>query len=183
MAGVTQIEDLDACSSPMLRIAFGQGNPCSAISVGAAGLAGATARCLLRLTHSGRFCLSANDPLGHRFLRSPLQCFALSSVRRFDLPLCPQMKIGTTIKVIPIIHVEHRGVEPRLTSLRSFGQVRNSRLPSLPFGRLLCSPGFRLASSATGGASAPPLSNAHCALERQGFGSPNAQQVKKPEPP
>ena len=24
----------------------------------------------------------------------------------FDLPLCPQMKIGTTIKVIPIIHVE-----------------------------------------------------------------------------
>ena len=156
MAGVTQIEDLDACSSPMLRIVFGQGNPCSAISVGAAGLAGATARCLLRLTHSGRFCLSANDPLGHRFLRSPLQCFALSSVR---------------------------GVEPRLAALRLLGQVRNSRLPSLPFGRLFCSPGFRLASSATGGASAPPLSNAHCALERQGFGSPNAQQVKKPEPP
>ena len=41
--------------------------------------------------------------------------------------------------------VEHRGVEPRLTSLRSFGQVRNSHLPALPFGRLLCSPGFHIA--------------------------------------
>ena len=71
------------------------------------------------------------------------------------------MKIGTTIKVIPIIHVEHRGVEPRLAALRLLGQVRNSRLPSLPFDRLLCSPGFRLASSATGGASASPLGNAN----------------------
>ena len=46
-----------------------------------------------------------------------------------------------------------RGVEPRLAALRLLGQVRNSRPPSLPFGRLLCSPGFRLASSATGSAS------------------------------
>ena len=36
----------------------------------------------------------------------------------FDLPLCPQMKIGTTIKVIPIIHVEHRGVEPLTSTMR-----------------------------------------------------------------
>ena len=86
-----QIEDLDACSSPMLRIVFGQGNPCSAISVGAAGLAGATARCLLRLTHSGRFCLSANDPLGHRFLRSPLQCCALE-IRGSISPVRTQKK-------------------------------------------------------------------------------------------
>ncbi len=41
--------------------------------------------------------------------------------------------------------MEHRGVEPRLAALRLLGQVRNSRLPSLPFGRLLCSLGFRLA--------------------------------------
>ena len=52
--------------------------------------------------------------------------------------------------------VEHRGVEPRLASLRSLGQVRNSRLPFLSFGILLCSPGFRLALSATGGARLRP---------------------------
>ena len=38
-----------------------------------------------------------------------------------------------------------RGVEPRLAALRLLGQVRNSRPPSLPFGRLLCSPGFHIA--------------------------------------
>ena len=38
-----------------------------------------------------------------------------------------------------------RGVEPRLAALRLLGQVRNSHLPSLPFGRLLCSPGFHIA--------------------------------------
>ena len=71
----------------------------------------------------------------------------------------PPMLPSSTLRNL----VEHRGVEPRLAALRLLGQVRNSRLPSLPFGRLLCSPGFRLASSATGGASAPPLSNAsHC---------------------
>ncbi|MBR5547338.1 MAG: hypothetical protein IKU70_10220 [Clostridia bacterium] len=45
------------------------------------------------------------------------------------------------------------GLEP-VVSL-TLGQVRNSRLLSLPLGMLLCSPRFRLASSATGGASAP----------------------------
>ena len=71
----------------------------------------------------------------------------------------PPMLPSSTLRNL----VEHRGVEPRLAALRLLGQVRNSRLPSLPFGRLLCSRGFRLASSATGGASAPPLSNAsHC---------------------
>ena len=33
---------------------------------------GASALCSFRLTRSGRFCLTANDPLGHRFLRSPV---------------------------------------------------------------------------------------------------------------
>ena len=54
------------------------------------------------------------------------------------------------------VDVKHRGVEPRLASLRSLGQVRNSRLPFLSFGILLCSPGFRLALSATGGARLRP---------------------------
>ena len=40
---------------------------------------------------------------------------------------------------------KRRGVEPRLAALRLLGQVRNSRLPSLPFGRLFCSPGFHIA--------------------------------------
>ena len=39
---------------------------------------------------------------------------------------------------------ETAGLEPCLAALRLLGQVRNSRLPSLPFVRLLCSPGFRL---------------------------------------
>ena len=38
-----------------------------------------------------------------------------------------------------------RGVEPRLAARRLLGQVSNSRLPSLPFGRLFCSPGFHIA--------------------------------------
>ena len=42
-----------------------------------------------------------------------------------------------------------------LTALRLFGQVRNTRLASLPLAILVYSPRFRLASSATGGASAP----------------------------
>ena len=32
----------------------------------------ASALCSFWLTRSGRFCLTANDPLGHRFLRSPV---------------------------------------------------------------------------------------------------------------
>ena len=49
------------------------------------------------------------------------------------------------------------GLEPTgLTALRLFGQVRYSREPRLEAAvSLLSSPRFRLASSATGGASAP----------------------------
>ena len=39
--------------------------------------------------------------------------------------------------------------------LASLGQLRNSRLPALPLGRLVCSARFRLAASRTAGASAP----------------------------
>ena len=39
--------------------------------------------------------------------------------------------------------------------LASLGQLRNSRLPALPLGRLVCSARFRLAVSRTAGASAP----------------------------
>ena len=46
---------------------------------------------------------------------------------------------------VNIQNPEYRGVEPRLAALRLLGQVRNSRLPSLPFGRLFCSPGFHIA--------------------------------------
>ena len=39
--------------------------------------------------------------------------------------------------------------------LASLGQLRNSRLPALTLGRLVCSARFRLAASRTAGASAP----------------------------
>ena len=46
------------------------------------------------------------------------------------------------------------GLEPGLAALRLLGQVRNTRLASLPLAILVYSPRFRLASSPTGRASA-----------------------------
>ena len=54
------------------------------------------------------------------------------------------------------------GLEPGLAALRLLGQVRNTRPASLPLALLIYSPRFRLASSATGSASAPrPIDVSH----------------------
>ena len=56
------------------------------------------------------------------------------------------------------------GLEPGLALL---GQVRNSRMAALTLASLLCSPRFRLAASATGGASAPrPIDVSHLWIHR-----------------
>ena len=61
-----------------------------------------------------------------------------------------------------ISYVVCTGLEPGLTALRLFGQVRNTRLASLPLALLVYSPRFRLASSPTGRASAPrPIAVSH----------------------
>ena len=53
----------------------------------------------------------------------------------------PPMLPSSTLRKL----VEHRGVEPVLAALRLLGQVRNSRLSSLSFDSLLCSPRLRFA--------------------------------------
>ena len=75
---------------------------------------GASALCSFRLTRSGRFCLTANDPLGHRFLRSPQsQSSQRASRGRFS---------------------------PLLVSIDSLASFRLRRQPTgLTFGSLPCS--------------------------------------------
>jgi hypothetical protein len=53
----------------------------SAISVGAAGIADASARCLPRLTRSPRFRLTANAPPGHLSDRSPARLQRVAEAR------------------------------------------------------------------------------------------------------
>ena len=52
---------------------------------------------------------------------------------------CPQMKIGTTVKVIPIIHVEHRGVEPLTSTMRMSRATNCANAPYMTTGKLRCS--------------------------------------------
>lgn len=86
----------------------GDSNSCSAISVGAAGLAVAAARCLPRLTRSPRFRLMANAPLGHHSDHSPRHCLAVSG-RSSDLPVRHNKKADHR-KGDPFF-VEHRRFE------------------------------------------------------------------------
>ena len=59
------------------QVKEGRGSPATSI---VALLAWSASHCLFRLTRSGRFCLTANDPLGHRFLRSPVPYRTQSSI-------------------------------------------------------------------------------------------------------
>ena len=64
--------------------------------------------------------------------------------------------------------------------LASLGQLRNSRLPALPLGRLVCSARFRLASSRTAGARLRAL--AGCSAEhpaQSGGGSRNVRLAER----
>ena len=68
------------------------------------------------------------------------------------------MKIGITVKVIPIIHVEHRGVEPLF---------RNLNRRDCPLGRSLVSVDLTSDEiSATGGRQRFVLSNAFSAMSK-----------------
>ena len=125
-------------------------NSCSAISVGAAGLAVAAARCLPRLTRSPRFRLTANAPLGHHSDRSPLHCpLAVYLIREFESTMIQKSKPGTTVKVIPGFDVEHRRFElltptlpARQTVFSDFLQLSEtlvfSRAPAFFLFRVLC---------------------------------------------
>ena len=73
------------------------------------------------------------------------------------------------------------GLEP-VVSL-TLGQVRNSRLLSLPLGTLLCSPRFRLASSATGGASAPRPIDVPKHIDGTHWFQPALSEYQKKRPP
>ena len=72
--------------------------------------------CLFRLTRSGRFCLTANAPLGHRFPYSPRRCFTSRS-HWFDGRGRTQQKAMTTAWVVIAFYVVCTGLEPVTPSM------------------------------------------------------------------
>ncbi len=87
-------------------------NSCSAISVSAACLAFAAARCLLRLTRSGRFCLRQMTHWVTASFAPPSTATGRHSrVRSSESTMIQKSKPGTTVKVIPGFDVEHRRFE------------------------------------------------------------------------
>ena len=63
---------------------------------------------------------------------------------------CPQMKIGTTVKVIPIIHVEHRGVEPLTSTMRMSRATNCANAPYVSRSFPGESPAFNVCGSGDG---------------------------------